>query len=122
MSEDKQELSLIEKGKNLSSFAWELLKYMHNHHEMVLFASDEIYKKRTSICKSCDKFDDLESTCMQCGCFVPAKARIIVDSCPLKKWDVYDNDWEDRFKSVSREISLQKMEENLDLDKQPKSE
>jgi hypothetical protein len=45
----------------------------------------DIAEKRYTICKSCDKFNKLKF-CEECNCFMPAKVRIALARCPLKKW------------------------------------
>lgn len=97
MSEEKQYPSVGEQAKNLAKFSWDLIKYIHESNRKPLLVSDELYKERTSVCKGCDKFDDLENKCMECGCYIPAKARIILDSCPLNKWRDLSNEWEETF-------------------------
>ena len=93
MSDDLQSPNLVEKGKNLAKFSWELINYIQKNYEKTLFASDEIYKERLSICKTCDKFKELQNECAECGCYLPAKARIVLDSCPLGKWKMKDEEW-----------------------------
>ena len=106
MSEEQKYPSLAQQGKNLAGFTWELLNYITKNEEKVLFVSDQVYKKRVNICKSCDKFDELENRCMECGCYVPAKAKIILDSCPLQKWDVDSTNWEEKFSEIQKDLGL----------------
>ena len=61
MSDDLQSPNLVEKGKNLAKFSWELINYIQKNYEKTLFASDEIYKERLSVCKTCDKYKELEN-------------------------------------------------------------
>ena len=104
MTEENQNPSLVEKAKNLANFSWELLKYLGNSDEKVLFVSDEIYAERVKICRSCEKINELENTCRECGCYIPAKAKVILDSCPLKKWDADKSGWEDKFAEIQKNI------------------
>lgn len=104
MSEDKKYPSLLKQGKNLSKFTWDIINYITTNQEKVLFVSDEVYKERVSICKICDKYDEFENKCVECGCYVPGKAKIILDSCPLKKWDVDKTSWDDKFDMMTKEI------------------
>lgn len=100
MSEEKQYPSLGQQAKNLSQFSWKLIQYIHKNQGQPLTVSDEIYKERTAVCKSCNKFDDLENKCMECGCYIPAKARIILDSCPLNKWRDMSEEWDEIFDKI----------------------
>ena len=103
MSEELESPNLVEKGKNLAKFSWDLIKYLGNNQE-TLFASDEIYRERLSICKSCDKYKELENECAECGCYIPMKAKIILDSCPLEKWVANNDGWDDRFKDIVKDM------------------
>lgn len=109
MSEDKKYPSIGQQAKNLANFSWELIQYIQNNRDNVLFVSDEVYKERVTICKSCDKYDELENRCTECGCYVPGKAKIILDSCPLKKWEEDRDSWEGKFEKIT-----QKFEEEND--------
>jgi hypothetical protein len=104
MTEENQNPSLVDKAKNLANFSWELLQYLGTNREKALFVSDEIYAERVSICRSCEKINELENSCRECGCYIPAKAKIILDSCPLKKWDMDKEGWDERFTEIQRDI------------------
>jgi len=110
MSEKNQYPSLGQQAKNLAQFSWELIQYIHNSKGGPLMVSDEIYKERTTICKSCIKFDDLENKCMECGCFVPAKAKMILDSCPLNKWKDLSGEWREVFNQIMKDTEENKNE------------
>ncbi len=47
-------------------------------------AGTDLYEKRLSICKQCDKL--LEGTCIGCGCYVELRAAVNSNHCPYKKW------------------------------------
>lgn len=108
MSDEKQYPSLGQQAKNLAQFSWDLMKYLHNNQGAPLMVSDEIYKERTAICKSCDKFDDLQNKCMECGCFIPAKAKLVLDSCPLNKWNDLGDQWENIFNGIMDKVEEEK--------------
>lgn len=100
MSDEKQYPSIGEQAKNLAQFSWQLVQYIHKNKGGPLMVSDEVYHERTSICKSCIKFDDLENKCMECGCYIPAKAKMILDSCPLDKWRDMSEEWGEVFDKI----------------------
>ncbi len=106
MSEEKKYPSLGQQAKNLAQFSWELMQYIQKNQGGPLTVSDEEYHERTAICKSCIKFDDLENKCMECGCYIPAKAKMILDSCPLNKWKDMSQKWEERFSDIQKEMGL----------------
>ena len=93
MSDDLQSPNLVEKGKNLAKFSWQLINYIQNNYEKALVVTDEEYKERIMVCRDCDKFREVQNECAECGCYLPAKARIVLDSCPLGKWKGKDGEW-----------------------------
>jgi hypothetical protein len=48
-------------------------------------ASSEMMKDRMEVCLACDKLTD-DFRCSQCGCFIKAKAGLLTQDCPLRKW------------------------------------
>ncbi len=91
MSEEKQYPSLVEQGKNLAGFSFELVKQAIRGGALVV--SDKVQNERMEICKSCEKYDESENRCMQCGCWLEPKTKFALDSCPLGKWKETDEDW-----------------------------
>lgn len=105
MTDEKKYPSLGEQASNLAKFSWDLIKHLQqNHNHTKLFVSDETYKERVTTCKGCDKYDELENRCTECGCYIPAKAKIILDSCPLNKWKEENDNWENIFQDIVTEI------------------
>ena len=104
MTENSKYPSLFEQGKNLANFSLDLIKHIHSNPDKFITVSDETYRERMSICKSCDKYDEFDNRCSECGCFLPAKARIILDSCPLEKWSTDVGSWENKFDEIVKEI------------------
>ena len=47
-------------------------------------AGDDLYDKRLSICKECDKL--IDATRLRCGCYVEIRALAKGASCPGRKW------------------------------------
>lgn len=39
---------------------------------------------RIKICRECEHYTMF--VCKQCGCFMPAKTRLKMAECPIKKW------------------------------------
>ena len=109
MSEEQNYPSLIQQGKNLAQFSWKLIKYLQENNEdeqnKTLVVSDEIYNKRLEICKSCSKFDEKQNRCIECGCYLPAKAKFILDDCPLNKWTMSENEWESAFNNILKDMN-----------------
>jgi len=44
---------------------------------------------RLEVCKSCDMFDEENSKCKECGCFMKYKTLLPWAKCPLDKWKSY---------------------------------
>ncbi len=91
MTEEKNYPSLLKQGKNLAEFSFELIK--HAIHTGALQVSDEIQNQRMEICRNCEKYDEDQIRCTECGCFLVHKVSFSIDSCPLGKWEASDKDW-----------------------------
>jgi len=46
---------------------------------------ERIAKKRAAICSTCDR--NIKDWCIECACYIPAKARSMNEYCKLDKWD-----------------------------------
>jgi len=51
-----------------------------------VFCSAEVVNKRLGICKACPEYVAATSQCRKCGCFMSAKTKLKVSSCPINKW------------------------------------
>ena len=106
-----EEPSLLKKGINLSQYTWELMKYVTENPGKTLMVSDSVFDQRIEICKECEAFDARKFQCNECGCPLQQKARMILDACPLDKWDIDDSDWETRFNDIKEGIDNELEEE-----------
>jgi hypothetical protein len=97
---EKDYPSLSEQGKNLSKFTLDVFKSIF--YGQPLFATEEISNQRMSICRSCDKYDESQKRCRECGCMLEHKVKFALDSCPLKKWDIDENAWNEAFDRVTK--------------------
>ncbi len=52
----------------------------------VEYASDEQAKARMDICRQCPHMQQVMRVCQSCGCFLPAKVKFAMSSCPKEKW------------------------------------
>ena len=86
MSEKKDYPSLPKQGENLAKFAWDIVKQAVTSNES-LMVSKEISQQRMEICKQCEFYDEEESRCIQCGCWLAQKVKFALDSCPIGKWE-----------------------------------
>tara|TARA_R100000742_G_C4272678_1_gene91965 strand:+ start:1281 stop:1604 length:324 start_codon:yes stop_codon:yes gene_type:complete len=84
--------SLPKQGENLAKFAWDVLKHTMQNEE-AFFVSDEVLKKRITICQSCEHYDFEQHRCKECGCPLGMKAKISLESCPIGAWTASDEDW-----------------------------
>ena len=50
------------------------------------FADEELSNERYSICKACPELIKLTKQCKKCGCFMAAKTKLQLATCPLGKW------------------------------------
>jgi len=106
MSEEQKFPSIGEQTKNLAKFSLDLIKYIQkNFGEKSFLVSDEVYNQRMEICKQCKSYCESEERCMECGCYLPAKAKVILDSCPLQKWDADSDSWENTFEGILSDMN-----------------
>lgn len=84
---------LLENGKDLAKFTFEILKRAVANGGASLVVSEEVQRERLTICRKCPKYDDLRHMCKECGCPLGNKVKFALDSCPLKKWKESDKDW-----------------------------
>lgn len=50
------------------------------------YASAEESERRFNICLGCPSLNQSTKTCKECGCFMTAKTRLKLATCPLGKW------------------------------------
>lgn len=50
------------------------------------FSDNVESNRRYEICKGCEFFNRVVLTCGQCGCFMPAKTKLVNATCPAGKW------------------------------------
>jgi len=50
------------------------------------WATEEVSTNRLDICKSCPELIKPTSQCKKCGCFMTAKTKLALATCPLGKW------------------------------------
>jgi predicted Zn-ribbon and HTH transcriptional regulator len=76
-----KELSAWEKYKESlgESRPWHLLDKEN-------YVEDDLAKERLSICKTCPELIKLTTQCKKCGCFMSAKTKLKMASCPIGKW------------------------------------
>ena len=51
----------------------------------ILLYDQDIIEKRRALCDGCEY--RLGLNCKKCGCFISAKTKIAISSCPVGKWD-----------------------------------
>lgn len=49
-------------------------------------APKDLAEARFSTCESCEKFLKLTKQCLECGCLMNLKTRLVEAKCPLGKW------------------------------------
>jgi len=70
--------------KNIVSRTIETIKEKINE----TIVTDEAFNQRINICQKCTFYsaDGMSPRCLQCGCFLDAKARLSDAKCPIDKW------------------------------------
>jgi len=106
--EEQDRLSFLEKTKNFANFSWEIVSYFTKNGIEAVTVSDEVFEQRFKTCKECDRYIEEETECRECGCNVIFKAKVIFDSCPLKKWSADRDCWEEKLEELSQKIDEEK--------------
>ena len=52
----------------------------------VEYVSDAQAEARMDICRQCPHMQQVMRVCQSCGCFLPAKVKFAMSSCPKSKW------------------------------------
>ena len=105
MPEEIDYPSLQEQGKNLARFTFEVLKEAFKGNNEKLFVNADVQKKRLDICKECPYFDGSQGRCKHCGCFLSHKVKFSLESCPIDKWHVSEEDWmEGKFNEIAEQV------------------
>ena len=52
----------------------------------VEYVSDAQSDARMNICRQCPHMQQTMRVCQSCGCFLPAKVKFAMSSCPKGKW------------------------------------
>lgn len=71
---------IIENNKNSLVSPMDIIKPNPN------LAEKELAEKRYAICNSCPELIKLTKQCKKCGCFMLAKTKLQLATCPLEKW------------------------------------
>jgi hypothetical protein len=104
MTEQNQGPSFLQKAKNFANFSWEIVNYINQKGPDSLTVPDDVYERRLSICQECKRYDSNKKQCLECGCYIPAKAKIILDSCPLDKWTADRDSWDLKLEEISKKL------------------
>lgn len=77
--------------KTIKKFGKSMLKWAKGGFKSV---PDEIYNERLSICNSCEHNTSTNGfpQCSLCTCIISEKCATNTESCPIKKWDVYQGE------------------------------
>lgn len=49
-------------------------------------SSEELAAARYTTCQGCERFLNVTKQCLECGCFMNLKTRLLNAKCPLGKW------------------------------------
>ena len=113
MTEESQYPSIPEQAKNLAKFSFDVIRtaLTPNGPNQSLLVSPEVREERMNVCRSCEYYDEKQNRCRHCGCHLEAKVRFAIDSCPLQKWTVSDENWiSNEYEDVLNRMQQQKEE------------
>ena len=60
------------------------LRTIPNRIKNILLYDQDVIDKRRALCDACEHRIGLN--CKKCGCFIKAKTKVSVSSCPVGKW------------------------------------
>lgn len=109
MEEINKYPSLLNQSKNLAKFSWRLIQYLQQQDDgenKNLMVSEKVYNDRLEVCKVCPKFDKDQTRCFECGCYLPVKAKFVLDDCPLNKWTMSEEEWESTFNNIIKDMEV----------------
>lgn len=81
---DKVKQEILNKLKGLSETVTDSIGQIAKGKNV--FVDGDIQSSRMAICHACPDFYETTSQCKRCGCFMSAKTRLKVASCPIGKW------------------------------------
>jgi hypothetical protein len=82
---EKVKQELLQKLKGLSETMTDSIGQIAKGKPV--FVESAVQSSRLAICNACPEFIKSTSQCKKCGCFMSAKTRLKVASCPIGKWD-----------------------------------
>ncbi len=105
---EKQYPSLPEQGKNLAKFSFDLIKNALQGGGLTVSA--EVQAQRFETCKTCEWYDDTQTKCKHCGCFLPVKVSFALYSCPVGKWKENEETWmNEKFDEIMKKTQEQQV-------------
>ncbi len=81
---EKVKQELLQKLKGLSETMTDSIGQIAKGKPV--FVESSMQSNRLAICNSCPEFIKSTSQCRKCGCFMSAKTRLKMASCPIGKW------------------------------------
>ncbi len=49
-------------------------------------SNDQLVAARLEVCDKCERFLHITKQCLECGCIMSLKTRLLHAKCPLGKW------------------------------------
>lgn len=81
---DKLKQEVLSKLKGLSETVTDSIGQIAKGKNV--FVEATVQTNRMAICQSCPEFNASTTQCKKCGCFMSAKTRLKVATCPVNKW------------------------------------
>jgi len=84
MTDDRKLPSAMTMAKNLAVTALDVAQHAINTGGEVM-VSKRVAAHRLVRCESCERLEG--ARCLECGCFIKVKAKLVAAECPLGKWE-----------------------------------